>query len=402
MSVTIDYSSGFFEVSPSGDTVGTVTGNATLDLSTGSVFSHTPTANTTFAFSNPPASGTASSATLKLTGANVTSGYDIANLSVTATTDQFDATGPSNLEQDMIIRDNGTDIFILDYYGIIWHYTLATAFDVNSTATLVRSLDVKGATGTGFSASASDFRGFTITPDGTQVVVRGDDPSIVLRQFSLATAWDLSSTKTLVGSYTGISSVSGATDSRGIKFANSGTLATLGGNNVDRRFAILELSTAYDITSVSSSTTYNLNTDFGYTTRTNYWVWGSQYSNDGMKLIITSVYGYEIVVVDLATAYDPSSYTGISELQSSQDIASLSFTSDGGKAVVVRNTTAGDIRSYTSGSAALATITYPSSVIWSGGTTPTAPADGETDVYTFYTDDGGTTYYGFQAGDAVS
>ena len=67
MTVLIDYTKGFFETTE-GDGVGTVTGNATLDLSTGSVFSHTPTANTTFAFSNPAASGTASSATLKLTG----------------------------------------------------------------------------------------------------------------------------------------------------------------------------------------------------------------------------------------------------------------------------------------------------------------------------------------------
>ena len=48
------------------------------------------------------------------------------------------------------------------------------------------------------------------------------------------------------------------------------------------------------------------------------------------------------------------------------------------------------------------TVTWPSSVIWSGGITPTAPANGETDVYTFYTDDGGTTYYGFVSGDALA
>jgi hypothetical protein len=47
-------------------------------------------------------------------------------------------------------------------------------------------------------------------------------------------------------------------------------------------------------------------------------------------------------------------------------------------------------------------ITWPSSVKWSGGTAPTTPASGETDVYTFYTDDGGTTYYGFQVGDALA
>ena len=33
---------------------GTIAGNATLDLTSGNFFSHTPTADTTFVFSNPP------------------------------------------------------------------------------------------------------------------------------------------------------------------------------------------------------------------------------------------------------------------------------------------------------------------------------------------------------------
>lgn len=48
------------------------------------------------------------------------------------------------------------------------------------------------------------------------------------------------------------------------------------------------------------------------------------------------------------------------------------------------------------------TITWPASVDWAGGTAPDAPASGETDVYAFYTTDGGTTYYGFLAGDAMA
>ena len=51
---------------------------------------------------------------------------------------------------------------------------------------------------------------------------------------------------------------------------------------------------------------------------------------------------------------------------------------------------------------ATVTVTWPASVDWAGGTAPDAPASGETDVFTFYTQDGGTTYYGFQAGDAMA
>jgi hypothetical protein len=48
------------------DVVGTIT-DSTIDLETGTVFTHTLTADTTFVFANPPASGTAYGFTLKVT-----------------------------------------------------------------------------------------------------------------------------------------------------------------------------------------------------------------------------------------------------------------------------------------------------------------------------------------------
>lgn len=49
------------------------------------------------------------------------------------------------------------------------------------------------------------------------------------------------------------------------------------------------------------------------------------------------------------------------------------------------------------------TITWPSSVDWAGGTAPTlSTANNAVDVFVFYTIDGGTTYYGFTAGQAFA
>ena len=48
------------------------------------------------------------------------------------------------------------------------------------------------------------------------------------------------------------------------------------------------------------------------------------------------------------------------------------------------------------------TQTWPASVTWVSGSAPTATASGATDVFTFYTQDGGTTYYGFETGQASS
>ena len=66
MSVTIDYTKGFFEPSPVAEKVGTITGT-TLDLTSGNVFSHAPSSAATYVFSNPPTTGTAYGFTLKVT-----------------------------------------------------------------------------------------------------------------------------------------------------------------------------------------------------------------------------------------------------------------------------------------------------------------------------------------------
>ena len=47
-------------------------------------------------------------------------------------------------------------------------------------------------------------------------------------------------------------------------------------------------------------------------------------------------------------------------------------------------------------------LTWPGTVDYAGGSAPDAPASGETDIYVFYTVDGGTNWYGFLAGDAMS
>jgi len=48
------------------------------------------------------------------------------------------------------------------------------------------------------------------------------------------------------------------------------------------------------------------------------------------------------------------------------------------------------------------TVTWPTSVDWAGGTAPDAPASGETDIYVFWSRDGGTTWYGVLSVDAAA
>jgi hypothetical protein len=47
-------------------------------------------------------------------------------------------------------------------------------------------------------------------------------------------------------------------------------------------------------------------------------------------------------------------------------------------------------------------LTWPASVDWPAGSAPSAPASGAVNSYVFMTNDGGTTWYGFLAGEDLS
>ena len=109
----------------------------------------------------------------------------------------------------------------------------------------------------------------------------------------------------------------------------------------------------------------------------------------------------------MSTAWDVStaSYEASDDFSvASQDTTpvSVEFKSDGSKMYVFGGSNDTIYQYSTTGTSAPATFTYPTSVDWPSGTAPDAPADGETNVLVFYTEDGGTTYYGFQAGDAMA
>ena len=381
MTVLIDYTKGFFETTE-GDTVGTVTGNATLDLSTGSVFSHTPTANTTFAFTNPAASGTSSSATLKLTGANVVTGYDLANASYDSVS--FSVGTQDAFPQDVTFKSDGTKMYIVgNANNYIFQYSLSTAWDVSTASYDSVSFSTNSQEG-----GPTDI---FFKPDGSKFYICGFTGSVY--QYSMSTSWDVST-----ASYDSVSfSVSTQESSpRSVVFKSDGTKMFVTGTNSD---AINEysLSTAWDISTASYTTNFSVSSQETIPQ-------GMSFKSDGTKVWIVGnsevVYQYSLTTAwDISTAsYDSISFSVSSQMT---EAFGFEFKSDGSKMYVLD--LSGDVvYQYSTSSTALATITYPASVVWSGGTTPTAPANGETDVYSFYTDDGGTTYYGFVSGDALA
>jgi len=359
------------------------TGTATtLDLSTGNYFSHTPSVNTLFAFSNAPASGTAAGFALALTGGNAAETYDLANASY----DSVSFSYKSQEEQgtDIFFKPDGTVLYIMGETGDdINQYSLSTAWDI-STASYVQNFSV--------ASQETSPRGLFFKTDGTKMYVcgiSGDD----VNEYSLSTAWDIST-----ASYVQNFSVSAQETAPGaIFFKPDGTKMFIGGaigDDVNE----YSLSSAWDISTASYSQNFSISSQ-----ETN--IGGLQFLSDGSKMFVVGGGGDAVFQYSLTTGWDVStaSYDSVSFSVASQATApvGLFFKSDGTKMYVI-DVVQDAVYQYTTGSTATATFTYPSSVKFPSGTAPAGPAIGETDVLVFYTDDGGTTYQGFKAGDAMA
>lgn len=381
MGLVIDYTSGFFEATPTGEGVGSITGNATLDLTSGNVFSHAPSANATFVFSNPPTSGTSYDFTLKVTGAGA---YDIANASYDSVSFSLatQETNPSSL----VFKPDGTKMFVVGYTNdAVQEYSLSTAWDV-STASHSTSFSI--------GSQEPNSQGMFIKPDGTKFWITGNSDKVW--QYSISTAWDIST-----ASY---DSVNFSTSSQaglpvGIEFKPDGTKMYIMDHQGTQSVYQYSLSTAWDL----STTSYD-SVSFSTSSQDSAPL-DVAFNSDGTKMYMVGPTNDAIFQYSLSTAWDLStaSYDNVSFSVASQETSprDVFFKPDGTKMYVVGDTN-DTVYQYSTVAATPSTITWPASVEWPSGAAPAAPASGETDVYTFFTTDGGSTYYGNQVGDAVS
>lgn len=354
------------------------------DLSTGSYFTKTLSANTTFTFSNPPASGKAMGFALEVTGGSATVGYDLANASY----DSVASTPLTASNKSLFISPDGLNLYTTTSQTVQQH-TMTTAWDLSTLpATASKTFSV--------SSQESGPEELFFKPDGTKMYVIGETNDTVF-QYSLSTAWDVST-----ASYDSKSFAVDPSNPRACWFKPDGTRLFTCGPVSDKIFSY-DLSTAWDVSTASSGSKVEVSIG-SYSAALNSFAM----SDDGTKIFIGSnaTPSDTIVQLDLTTAWDLSTLTSnsISFSYASQEdqINGLFFKDDGTKMYIGGQITSTSIYQYSTSASATATTTWPSSVKWSGATAPDAPASGEKDVYVFVTTDGGTTYYGKQAGDAVA
>ena len=409
----------------------TALNTATLDLSTGSVFDYTPTSDVQVTLSNPAASGTVSGATLLLEGAEATG---VAN---TFSTTLYTGNGAA--------RDITNNIDLSTDGGMVWiksrtSTTTAFIYDTERGATKSVTPSETGAQETdGNTLTAFNTDGFSV---GTSGKVNSSSNNYVSWTFKKQSSFFD------VVTYTG-DGVAG----REIAHNLGSTPAVIITKNLndtenwqvyhkdlgnDQRILLNQ-----DIASGSAPTHWNSTTptDTVFTVGTHN---GTNGSGDG---IVAYLFAHD---TDASSLIKCGSYTGTGSagnavtlgwepqfiiIKSSTNIRNwimfdsargmttgndpylmpnksngegtttdwLDATATGFELQAEDTVNAsGDTFIYIAIRAEnIPTITYDPTLEWSGGTAPTAPANGETDVVTFNTRDGGSTYQGVLAIDGA-
>tara|TARA_R110000803_G_scaffold61660_3_gene121625 strand:- start:1627 stop:2781 length:1155 start_codon:yes stop_codon:yes gene_type:complete len=362
--------------------VGTVTGNASLDLSTGNVFDYTPTANATFTFSNVGASE--HSFVLSVTGDEVAVGYDLANASYDSVS--FSVAAQESQPNSISFKTDGTKMYIVGYAGDdVNEYDLSTAWDI-STASYLQNFSV--GTQEGFPY------GLFFKPDGTKMYITGEAGNDV-NEYNLSTAWDVS-TASYVQNFSVSAQITGTT---GVFFKPDGSVMyVIGFGNLDT-VNQYSLSTAWDISTASYVQNFNVGTQENTPH-------GLFFKPDGLSMYVTGLSGDDINEYNLSAAWDISTATFLQNFSvAAQDTSPTEafFKTDGSKMYVLGAAT-DKVYQYSTVAATTspATLTFPASVKWPSGTAPAAPADGKTDILELSTMNGGTTWYGVKVGGAMA
>jgi len=292
----------------------------------------------------------------------------------------FSVAAQDTFPQGIFFKPDGTKMYVIGAAGDdVNEYDLSTAWDI-TTASYLQNFSV--------AAQETNPTGSFFKPDGTKMYVigsAGDD----VNEYDLSTAWDITTASYLQN----FSVAAQETVPEGIFFKPDGTKMYILGNDVNE----YDLSTAWDITTASYLQNFSVAAQETTTQ-------GIFFKPDGTKMYVTGNTGDDVNEYDLSTAWDITSASYLQNFSVAAQETSpqgIFFKPDGTKMYVIGNS--GDaVWQYSTGFVGDATFTYPASVEWPAGTPPTSPADGETDLLRFLTQDGGTTYYGRLIGDNFS
>jgi len=243
---------------------------------------------------------------------------DLANASYDSVS--FSVAGQDSAPSSVVFKPDGLKMYVSGSTSdAVYQYTLSTAWDVSTSSYDSVSFSVSGQAGQPY---------IQFGDNGSKLYV-SDNTSDAIYQYSLSSAWDIST-----ASYDSVSfSVSGQdTVPQGMFFKPDGTKLYLVGFLNDSVFQY-SLSTAWDLSSISYDSV-----SFSFLTQETQ---GRSlfFSPDGTKLFVVGTYSDTTYQYSLSTGWDIStaSYDSVSFSVASQETAPLGlfFKSDGSKMYVV-------------------------------------------------------------------
>lgn len=367
------------EVPVLNSTIGTIT-SSDIDLATGNYFSDALSADTTYTISN---AGDVQAFQIEITGGDERVSYW--DVSTARYLQNFSVSSQETSPKDIFFKPDGTKLYVIGSTGDdVNEYDLSTAWDISTSVFLQK-----------FSVSAQDTvtTGIFFKPDGTIMYVCGTSADWVY-EYDLSTAWDVS-TASVSSPVRRFRLSTQQADPQSIFFKPDGTkMYTVGyaGDEVDE----YDLSTAWNVTTSVYSQSLDVRTQEITPS-------GVFFKPDGAKMYIVGSGGDEVNEYNLSTAWDISTAVPFKKFNVfDQETVSegLFFKPDGTKMYIIG--ASDNIHEYDLTVLQNYTITWPSSVEWADGTAPVAPDDGQVDLYTFVTDDSGTSYIGIKSADNLS
>ena len=245
--------------------------------------------------------------------------YDLANASYDSVS--FSVASQSSYTFDFSFADSGTKLYAQKQFngGTIYQYTLSSAYDLSTASYANKSYSF-----------ANGESGFVITPDGSTLYISANTGDAVYR-YTFGTAFDVST----LGSGTSMFSTSSVdTQPDKCKFNSNGTKFFLLGRN-NKRIYEYAVSTAYDLSSASYSNNSLLLSGQAAAPL------GFNFNSDGTKLFVSDNTTDTIFQYDLSTAYDitSASYSNISFSVAGQDAtpSGIDFNSTGSKLFILGN-----------------------------------------------------------------
>ena len=253
---------------------------------------------------------------------------DIANASYDSKT--YSTTSQDTVPSDLFFKSDGAKVYTLGQANDrVYQHSLSTAWDISTASYDNVSFSFSGQVGSGNGPMSLHFK-----PDGTKmyIVDTGSSSGNVssadgfISQYSLSTAWDLST-----ASYDSVSATVAVANNSGSTFSRDGTKFYVIGMNASNQARTLQynLSTAWDLSTVSFS-----NNEFNHTSQDGSMV-AIHINPDGDKMWMVGYDNDKVYQYSLSTDFDVStaSYDSVQFSLGSQTSVPYGFTfkDDGSK-----------------------------------------------------------------------